>query len=135
MDRARQEFNIMCLEWSEMGKYMWKTELQTIAMKRVLTGITAEANGAWYADMHALRSLRGKYSGNPHYEGLVQSWTKFGKAFGLEETTERDKHEAANKHICSWSGCSFHTQPSTTQLSTCAGCGERRYCSRECQKR
>lgn len=132
-------FAYSCTSWARMCKsgLPAANQAQTAAWLRVARETKLAAAECWYTDLRMLRSCRSQLGDNNGYQSLVNSWVAFGKAFGLKETVERDRYEydARKKHICSWTLCEFHLQPSPTPLFTCAGCGEQRYCSRACQKR
>lgn len=113
------------------------TPIQAIALRRTLHGLKLAASKSWYDDLVKLRSYRGRLSGVANYQVLVNSWLLLGHALGLDEITERDQRDTLSKRLCSWHGCQYHITPSTTQtrMSACTGCGDVKYCSRDCQKR
>ncbi|KAI0321555.1 hypothetical protein OF83DRAFT_1098558 [Amylostereum chailletii] len=51
----------------------------------------------------------------------------------LNEVEERDQYEKDRAKFCSWSDCPFNIMRSPGSLHVCRGCGEVRYCGRECQ--
>lgn len=67
---------------------------------------------------------------------LTQCWRRLGDALQLDS-------RRAPRHIedsvpvvqtfCAWPLCLYHKQKPPTILKACAGCGEVRYCSKQCQ--
>ena len=67
---------------------------------------------------------------------LAKDWSTFGEALGLDPAEERERHQKAARNRCSWSECQYYREkPDNVGLSTCKGCGEVRYCGRECQRK
>ena len=67
------------------------------------------------------------------HKSFMKQWVALGTALGLDVTKERQRRERTR---CSWLGCRYHTENlSEDKLKACAGCGETRYCGRDCQKR
>lgn len=97
---------------------------------------------AWYATLHALRAERResahwKGSNQPKIIELEQAWVALGEGVSLNEDAERRDYERKVKKfamVCGWRACPYHIEKPTTTLMTCKGCGQARYCSRECQK-
>lgn len=65
---------------------------------------------------------------------LTHGWIIFGKALGLRPDKERARLQHLKRIHCAWSLCAHHQAEPDVQLKACQGCGEVRYCSRECQK-
>ncbi|KZV65130.1 hypothetical protein PENSPDRAFT_690127 [Peniophora sp. CONT] len=129
-----EQFKDTCDEWADLPDTFMPTPVHAIALRRILHNLKLAAGKSWYDDLCTLRSHRDRLSDIPDYQVLVKSWLLLGKALGLEETTERDQRGAQSKHLCSWVQCRFHVEPSPTQMSACAGCGDVKYCSRDCQR-
>ena len=59
----------------------------------------------------------------------------YGPKTDADIQKERERHEREARHKCSWVECDKHeVEVPRSELKTCAGCGETRYCSRACQK-
>lgn len=69
---------------------------------------------------------------NGAFNDLIFAWISFGQALGLNESEERRRARASKR--CSYHLCSFSGLDSPSALSTCKGCGQVRYCGKECQR-
>ena len=96
----------------------------------------------WYATLHVLRTER---RDSTHWKGahkrrideLERAWFTLGAAVSLDEEAERKDYEREAKKaakFCSWRACQYHAESPSSPLMTCKGCGQTKYCSRECQK-
>ncbi|KZV63193.1 hypothetical protein PENSPDRAFT_758176 [Peniophora sp. CONT] len=69
---------------------------------------------------------------------LERSWVLFGGALGLDEDEEADRRERENRRdiaqFCAWKECQYHKAKAPTPPNACKGCGEVRYCGKECQR-
>ena len=64
---------------------------------------------------------------------LVDRWTAFGTLIGLDYAEERERHEGGKREHCHWRNCLRYCQD-PRDLRKCTGCGEVRYCSKDCQR-
>lgn len=67
---------------------------------------------------------------------LQQSWTRLGEIIGLSVERERIAYEREARRkatCCAWKDCRWHRTPPPLPPRVCKGCGEARYCSKECQ--
>lgn len=65
---------------------------------------------------------------------LLERWTEFGAALGLDAAKEREIHEGEVQWRCWWRCCEHRDAKDVpNKLLQCSGCGEARYCSKECQ--
>ena len=101
----------------------------------LVEGLIPEARDTWYPILRRVRDARIICGEHPLYDLVASSWAEFGRAFGLNEVTERGKFEAMQHRMCSWEACAFNSNPSPNPLSVCKGCQEARYCSASCQRK
>ncbi|VDC00725.1 unnamed protein product [Peniophora sp. CBMAI 1063] len=64
---------------------------------------------------------------------IHKAWERLGKAMGLVEDVERKQYEPRASKLCSLVICRHFTILPPNGLRTCAGCGEVRYHSKQCQ--
>ena len=112
---------------------MMRQHSHSDAVQCLVSGIKDGLRETWWP---ALMRLRPAYS----REGvrlLVRSAVDLGKLLGLDPREEEARHTRSLKTRCSWWVCSHSTARNDHDfvLPTCKGCGEVRYCSRDCQKR
>ncbi|KZV75685.1 hypothetical protein PENSPDRAFT_748335 [Peniophora sp. CONT] len=63
-----------------------------------------------------------------------QGWRNLGKiGAGLIEEKEREECAKRADKLCSWRECRWHTAQPPNPAKTCQGCGQARYCSKQCQ--
>lgn len=89
----------------------------------------------WYSTLEAFRDTRYTLASMPDYQSMIDAWVKLGAELGFMETEERDRVEAAKARKCSWEPCKYHDTLSPRPLQICKGCGDVRYCSKECQRK
>ncbi|KZV61601.1 hypothetical protein PENSPDRAFT_693269 [Peniophora sp. CONT] len=100
--------------------------------------LKAAAPTRWYPTMKKLRDAQVPLRKRVVYRKLVDSWQMIGKDLGVDEKAEGKRFEKDKKDItklCSWTQCEYHSSPAPDDVAIkqCKGCGEARYCSRECQ--
>lgn len=89
------------------------------------------ARTEWFPTLSLLRARSYRLGELSHaFSKLVNAWVLFGKAIGLDEKQEWAR---ADKR-CSYYLCPFSKQDPPGALSTCKGCGQVRYCGKECQR-
>lgn len=103
--------------------------------REFLAGLRARAREEWWPCLTRLQVAHYRKRGNKLYSVLVERWTEFGVALGLEEEKERKRHRREERVFCSWPDCEFNTKRPPSKLSVCQACGEAQYCGRLCQKR
>ncbi|KZV65104.1 hypothetical protein PENSPDRAFT_656051 [Peniophora sp. CONT] len=96
----------------------------------------------WYPGLLALRSLKQRLN-EPTTEtkgatGVITQWYMVGNMLlGINEAKERKRHEQEAPRRCSRMACAYHRrvpeQATGIEMKTCKGCGEVKYCGRECQ--
>ncbi|VDC03325.1 unnamed protein product [Peniophora sp. CBMAI 1063] len=93
------------------------------------------AQNEWIPTLKALDT--GAYrQGMPErvYKDLTNAWRSFGTAMGLNESKERKRYANERQKFCSYSPCQWSKKESDMPLLSCKGCGEARYCGKECQR-
>lgn len=110
--------------------------------RSVSAGIAVSAREVWWPTLRLLQqatSSRSTPEAAEQIRLLLGSWTALGAALNLDVAAERQRHERDARRRCAWRECQFHQQalPQNmhTELRTCSGCHDIRYCSRRCQKR
>ena len=103
-------------------------------VKGLVAGLKAGARVHWWPTLAQLRKAKRSDSSQQH---LLDLWKGFGAVLGLNMNEERQRHEEEARTRCSWRDCPSrdHVINEKPSLRKCAGCGEVRYCSRECQMR
>ncbi|VDB84332.1 unnamed protein product [Peniophora sp. CBMAI 1063] len=101
--------------------------------------ITTSIKAEWYPAIHDLKriALREQLLA-PKCHLLLGSWLDLGSTLGLQEKDEQEAFETEMRRVsqfCAWTGCKFHEERPPTATRACGGCGEVRYCSRECQQK
>ncbi|VDC05749.1 unnamed protein product [Peniophora sp. CBMAI 1063] len=104
----------------------------------VVEDLKAAAPTRWYPTMKKLRDAHIPVKKLVTYRKLVDNWQMLGKDLGVDEKAEGKRYEKDKKDttkLCSWKQCEYHTSPASDDVAIkqCKGCGEARYCSRECQ--
>ncbi|KAI0321597.1 hypothetical protein OF83DRAFT_251498 [Amylostereum chailletii] len=121
-----------------------KTFIKFVPDSDMYPGDISQLNGSmkkalrneWYPTLRRLRDARQiPHRSAPAYLELVDAWSQFGTHLGIDEFVERDRLARDVAHMCAWHECEFHTTKSMETMHTCRGCGETRYCGRECQTR
>ncbi|KZV71164.1 hypothetical protein PENSPDRAFT_416085 [Peniophora sp. CONT] len=102
--------------------------------RRVQTQMRTAARDVWYPTILRLRALSEILGKRTDYNNIVGCWSLFGNALGLQEDVERARYSQQGSRLCSWTTCRYYCTPAPNALSTCKGCQEARYCSRECQR-
>ena len=104
----------------------------------IVAELKAAAPTRWYPTMKRLRDAQVPVRKLGTYRKLVDNWQLLGKDLGVDEKAERKRFEKDKKDaskLCAWMLCEYHSSPAPDDVSIkqCKGCGEARYCSRECQ--
>ncbi|KZV73037.1 hypothetical protein PENSPDRAFT_324621 [Peniophora sp. CONT] len=93
----------------------------------------------WWPSLRALQTVKYRAMRTPqrkYYDRVLSAWTELGRVLGLDAEKERKRHEHEAAQRCTWFACPDHrSTPSMGTLKACKGCGEVRYCGRECQRR
>lgn len=125
--------------WSEFYAEERKEEDGISSMSRAFCDeLRSRARAVWWPNMDRLHSAlhRTGSTATPEERKLAEDWAVFGERLGLDATKERMRHEKEVLNRCAWRGCQYHRKkPNDLALSACKGCGEMRYCGRECQKK
>ena len=90
----------------------------------------------WWPTLAHLK--RAKYRGSDGSTSMTDAWRELGLLLGFNVKQERERHEEEARNNCSWRDCPRRgevTSEGKPALRKCAGCGEAKYCSRECQLR
>ncbi|KZV61862.1 hypothetical protein PENSPDRAFT_658610 [Peniophora sp. CONT] len=101
-----------------------------------LEGMVAGARAHWYPTLVRLREAKDPRPKS--WTALSGAWKGLGPLLGLDAKQERLRHAEEARSGCSWRNCPRRGQTVTGDrpaVKKCAGCGETRYCSRECQSR
>ncbi|KZV74922.1 hypothetical protein PENSPDRAFT_154941 [Peniophora sp. CONT] len=92
----------------------------------------------WWPSLNSLQKAAYRASSVSErgiYKEVMLEWMGLGHDVGLDgKERKRHEHEAAQR--CSWAACMWHrtTPGESVKLKACQGCGQVRYCGRECQK-
>ncbi|KZV74066.1 hypothetical protein PENSPDRAFT_234920 [Peniophora sp. CONT] len=93
----------------------------------------------WYRVIWELGRLRAYYCrATARCEKVIIAWTALGDVLRLRIADEKAAFEYEREKatlMCAWDECMYHTQRPLVTTRACKGCGEVRYCSRECQVR
>ncbi|VDB91636.1 unnamed protein product [Peniophora sp. CBMAI 1063] len=101
--------------------------------RRVQVQMRTAARDAWYTTLLRLRALSDTLGKRTDYQNIVACWGALGENLCLKEDAEKMRHDQQGARLCSWATCQYYCTPAPNKLSTCKGCREARYCSRECQ--
>ena len=97
-----------------------------------------QARSDWWPGLNHLQTkqIRAGVGNVPEITTLKDSWLALGEELGLDAKKERTRHEKEVRGRCAWRDCKYHREkPAEPKLFACKGCGEVRYCGRQCQKR
>ncbi|KZV74106.1 hypothetical protein PENSPDRAFT_682281 [Peniophora sp. CONT] len=103
----------------------------------LLEAILQSVKAEWYPTIQSLRRLALRDSSAAEKsEMILEDWLRIGHTLGLQEKAEQRVYAREMKRVvqlCAWIECDFHEKKPPNATRACAGCGEVRYCSRECQ--
>ncbi|KZV66327.1 hypothetical protein PENSPDRAFT_689115 [Peniophora sp. CONT] len=121
-------------DYTAFSKILCERHSKNNALRQALT---QSLRCYWYDKLEELRTTKPlDHAVLRRYLSVEFSWLEFGKALGLSEEVEnaereREKKEAAR--LCAWRECQYHKVKPPSPPNVCKGCGEARYCGRECQ--
>lgn len=104
-----------------------------------ISSLKLRAAAHWWPALHRLQLAAPLIEGQaldstvPVSE-LLSRWAAFGALIGLDAAEERKRYDRGRQERCNWRNCQCRTSVNIESLRKCAGCGEVRYCSKECQK-
>ncbi|KZV71544.1 hypothetical protein PENSPDRAFT_751647, partial [Peniophora sp. CONT] len=88
---------------------------------------------AWLRLDQLQRQFRGTTSA-PAVQSIVDVWTDWTKAADIDPVEARANADTVKARRCSWGYCPQQGKLAKRPLPACRGCGEARYCSKNCQK-
>ncbi|KZV76060.1 hypothetical protein PENSPDRAFT_646603 [Peniophora sp. CONT] len=112
------------------------TEESSTINEVVLEQLRESARLNWYPSLSDLRDTQKELESisSPATTSIIRNWEQLGRHLGCDEITERKRVEGQRRRMCAWSSCKYHRMPAPASLRSCGGCGERKYCSTECQR-
>ncbi|VDC07515.1 unnamed protein product [Peniophora sp. CBMAI 1063] len=113
------------------------------AAKSFLDDLKAQLRIDWWPSYRALQAahkalpLSKAYRDRRHdCESVMGAWLQLGSNLGLDLDAEQKRHGRDAARRCLWFICPHHrATDDSLKLSSCKGCGDARYCGRNCQKR
>ncbi|KZV74938.1 hypothetical protein PENSPDRAFT_749031 [Peniophora sp. CONT] len=99
-----------------------------------VAGLRKVARLQWWPSLRQLQTVCQTPRVNAGLSRLLTLWSNFGRVLGLDAEKERIRHEREARLHCSWVDCQYHLENVPATLLTCKGCGDARYCGRDCQK-
>ncbi|KZV76041.1 hypothetical protein PENSPDRAFT_496964 [Peniophora sp. CONT] len=124
-------------EYTKAAKSLAKSTTVQPRHHELFQGLKAGAKMEWWPTLRLMQQASPQTSSanQSQIQKLTEKWVAFGKALGLDAAQERQRHEREMRKHCSWRACQYHKEElPETKLKACAGCGETRYCGRDCQK-
>ncbi|KAI0311235.1 hypothetical protein OF83DRAFT_775161 [Amylostereum chailletii] len=128
---------------ADFARYLRITCAQRTAIdgeKEVLSALRRDLRRDWFPVLDAGWDLPQTWK--KEHNRAWMAWIELGIKAGLKEPVERERfHRNADlakkdaRAHCAWRRCVYHRTESTSTMRTCAGCGEVRYCGKECQSR
>ena len=92
------------------------------------------ARRQWWPSLRLLQTACSTPPVDDALPRLLSLWSDLGRAAGLDPKKERMRHERDARSHCSWIDCRYHVEGAPDVLLICKGCGDARYCGRECQR-
>lgn len=100
-----------------------------------MVGLLTGARTEWVPTLNALDTgAYRRYMSERVHKDLTNAWKAFGTAMGLDEDKERKRFMSEMHKFCSYSLCQFNRREAGSALLSCKGCGQARYCGKECQR-
>ncbi|KZV67747.1 hypothetical protein PENSPDRAFT_754714 [Peniophora sp. CONT] len=124
------------MQYDSLAGALQKTANSERSANTIREGMVAGARAHWYSTLVRLREA--KHPRPSSWSILSSAWKGLGPILGLDPKQERLRHAEEARSGCSWRNCPRRGQTVTDDkpaVKKCAGCGETRYCSRECQSR
>ena len=104
----------------------------------LVDSMTRALQAHWYPtirDLNAAEASDIYHAASPKVVEPLKRWIELGRTLGLELEQQKELYDRRMAQMCAWRDCQYHQTKPPTPTRVCAGCGEVRYCSRECQKR
>jgi hypothetical protein len=116
---------------------------KTQAQKALTHSLQTRVQKVWYPAFKALRDTCPADADpglHEEYSAVLEAWLNFGHALDLELQSEEERYfkevaerQKVDREYCAWEQCAFHLYKPDVPLRTCGGCGQARYCSKQCQ--
>ena len=130
------------IQWfNEVVSDFRKTAVHQPGLKQYINNTVSSMRQEWWPGLQALEALENTLTTKDGKEGAMLAcvpWLFLGlKILKLDEDEERERHEREAPRRCSRGACVYHRRVpkkgDRIEMKTCKGCGEVRYCGRDCQ--